>query len=125
MLASLAYGGNVEVLAMADQVLYDDGLVKLDRDGLTIRRYYFPLGTSKRIRYDQIRGVQMRHMGAFTGKGRLWGTGDFQHWFPWDSNRPRKDKALILDVGRRIRPVITPDDPDRVLAILQERTLRR
>jgi hypothetical protein len=43
---------------MMKQVLYDDSLVKLDLDGLTIRRYYFPLGTSKRIPYAQIKGVQ-------------------------------------------------------------------
>jgi hypothetical protein len=40
------------------QVLYDDSLVTLDSDGLTIWRYYFPLGTSKHIPYVQIKGVQ-------------------------------------------------------------------
>ena len=106
------------------QMLYDDGLVQLDSDGLTIRRYYFPLGTSKRIPYARIKGVQERHMGALTGKGRLWGSGDLRHWFPLDLRRPQKEKALVLDVGKSVSPVITPEDPDRVLALLQEHTSR-
>jgi hypothetical protein len=110
---------------MMKQVLHDDGLVKLDLDGLTIRRYYFPLGTSKRIPYARIKGVQERRMGALTGKGRLWGSGDLRHWFPLDPSRPQKEKALVLDVGKWVRPVITPEDPDRVLALLQEYTSGR
>ena len=107
---------------MMKQVLYDDGLVKLDLDGLTIRRYYFPLGMSKRIPYARIKGVQELHMGALTGKGRLWGSSDLRHWFPLDLRRPQKEKALLLEVGTWVRPVITPEDPERVLALLQERT---
>ncbi len=105
---------------MMKQALYDDGLVILDADGLTIRHYYFPLATSKRIPYARIKGVQEWRMGLLTGKGRLWGSGDFRHWVPLDLRRPQKQKALILDLGRWVRPVITPDDPDRVLALLEE-----
>ena len=50
-----AYDRKQEMLAVMKQALYDDGLVTLDADGLTIRRYYFPLGTSKRIPYVQIK----------------------------------------------------------------------
>ncbi|MGO8948612.1 MAG: hypothetical protein ACLQUY_13315 [Ktedonobacterales bacterium] len=106
-------------------VLYDDGLVQLDSSGLTIRRYYFPFGTSKHIPYAQIKGVhQWRMGGPGTFKGRLWGSGDFQTWAPLDLRRPWKEKALILDIGTSVRPVITPNDPDRVLALLQEQTAR-
>ncbi len=59
-------------------------------------------------------------MGTLTGKGRLWGSGDFRHWTPLDLCRPQKEKTLTLDLGTLIRPVITPDDLDRVLALLQE-----
>ena len=109
---------------MMKETLYDDGLVKLDSDGLTIRRYYFPIGTSKYIPYTRIKDVQERDMGLLTGKARIWGTGDFKHYSALDMNRFRKEKALILDLGKWFIPVITPDDPDRVLAILQERISR-
>src|SRR5262249_1744221 len=109
---------------MVRQVLYDDGLVKLDLDGLTIRRYYFPLGTSKRIPYARIKGVQERHMGALTAHAPLWGSSDLRHWFPLDLRRSQKEEALILEVGTWVSPVITPEDPERVLALLQEQTAR-
>ncbi|HZR42253.1 MAG TPA: hypothetical protein VFB12_19190 [Ktedonobacteraceae bacterium] len=105
------------------EILYDDGLIKLDSEGLTIRFYYFPLGTSKHIPYTRIKSVQERSMGPLTGKGRLWGSGDLQHWASLDLRRPQKEKLLILDVGTWVKPIITPDDPDRVLALLQERIL--
>jgi hypothetical protein len=88
-----------QVLAMTKEVLYDDGLVKLDLDGPTIQHYYFPLGRSKCIPYAQIKGMQERSMGALTDKGRLWGLGDLRHWFPLDMRRPQKAKTLILKVG--------------------------
>lgn len=99
---------------------YEDGRVSCDDRGVTIRGYYFPWG-SKRIRYGDIREVDRRQMGALTGKGRIWGTGDFRHWLNLDPGRPRKDVALVLDVGRRVIPVITPDDPDTVEALLRQR----
>ncbi len=73
------------------QMLYDDGLVQLDSDGLTIRRYYFPLGTSKRIPYARIKGVQERRMGAL--KGRLWGSGTGTHWIRADHRRGRHSSS--------------------------------
>jgi len=124
MMVRTQLGIKEEVSTAMKQDLYDDGLVQLDADGLTIRRYYFPLGTSKHILYAQIKGVQQLPMGLWTGKGRLWGSGDLRHWFPLDLRRPWKEKALILDIGTWVRPVITPDDPDQVLALLQERISR-
>jgi len=54
---------------VASTVLYDDGRCVLDEDGLTLRHYYFPFGTSKRIRYGQILDVSARSMTWLTGKG--------------------------------------------------------
>lgn len=105
------------------QVLCDDGLIELDPDGLTIRQYYFPFGTSKRIPYTRIKSVRERQMGPLTGKGRVWGSGDLRHWSPLDVHRSQKEKALILDIGVWFRPVITPNDPALVLAILREHML--
>jgi hypothetical protein len=107
----------------SERALYDDGRIELDQGGITIRRYYFPFGASKHIPYGRIRDVQERRLTATFGKGRLWGSGDLRHWVPLDLRRPWREKALVLTVGTWVQPVITPDDPDRVLAILRDRAL--
>jgi hypothetical protein len=75
------------------EALYEDAGLRLDADGITIRRYYFPCACPKRIGYP---GVRKIHRGI-------------------------KRTLLVLDVGRRVRPCITPDDPDRVVELLRDR----
>lgn len=53
--------------------LYEDAGLTLDEHGITIRRYYFPLGGHKRIAYTDIRGVKTEPMSWLSGKGRFWG----------------------------------------------------
>ena len=70
---------------------YDDGRVACTDDALVIRLYHFPFG-DKRIPH-------------------------FVHWANFDPDRPKKSVALIIGIsGRRMRPVITPDDPYAVAA---------
>ncbi|MEV8031526.1 hypothetical protein [Streptomyces sp. NPDC086182] len=100
---------------------YDDGGIRCDEQGLTIRRYY-PWGT-KWIPYTSIRGVTTLPLTGANSvrKWRIWGSGDLVHWWNLDARWPRKDMALVIDVGHRVRPTITPDDPDAVRRILAER----
>lgn len=104
-------------------MLYDDGRIACSPTSLLIRGY-FPWGGTKTIPYASIRSVTERQMGALTGRWRIWGTGDFVHWWNLDPTRPRKQVALEVDVGRRARPMITPDDPETVSRILTERLAR-
>jgi hypothetical protein len=108
----------------ANTAAYDDGAIACDGQGLVIRRYY-PWG-SKRIPYTVIRDVETLPLTGADAvrRWRLWGSGDFVHWWNLDPRRPRKDLALVIDVGRWIRPTITPDDPAAVTRILMERTGR-
>jgi len=48
------------------------------------------------------------------------GSGDFRHWFNLDRHRPDKQVGIALDLRTRWIPVITPDDPSRVVAALRE-----
>ena len=106
---------------MPGDVLYDDGGLLLDQSGVMIRHYYFPWAGPKRIRYGEIRGVDSRPMGWLTGKGRGWGSAHPRYWLPLDLRRPRKQTLLVLDVGRRVMPSVTPDDPDRVVDLIRAR----
>jgi hypothetical protein len=101
--------------------LYQDAGLTLDEDGITIRRYYFPFATPKRIAYSDIQGIKAKPMGWNSGKGRFWGASDPRYWFPLDTQRGKKQTLLILDVGRRVRPCITPEDPDKVIGLLKTR----
>lgn len=38
----------------------------------------------------------------------------------FDWHRPKKHVGLVLDLGKPVEPVITPDDPQRVVAVLRE-----
>jgi hypothetical protein len=103
------------------EALYEDAGLWLDADGITIRRYYFPLATPKRIAYTAIQGIKAESMSWSSGKGRFWGASDPRYWFPLDTRRGSKPILLILDVGRRVRPCITPENPDRVIELLRDR----
>ncbi|MBV8161300.1 MAG: hypothetical protein JO265_10290 [Acidimicrobiia bacterium] len=97
---------------------YDDGRIACDDTGLHIRWYY--LWGHKTIPYRAVRSVNTWPLTRVRGKWRLWGSGDLTHWYNLDPTRPSKETALELDTGGRIRPTITPDDPDAVLGILRE-----
>jgi hypothetical protein len=98
-------------------VLYDDGGIACDDTALRIHRYY-PWG-GKEIPYGSIRSVHKRPLGKVR-RWRLWGSGDFKHWWNLDLGRPHKEVALEIDVGRRIVPTITPDDVATVERIVAE-----
>lgn len=98
---------------------YRDRWIQATPEGIEIRGYYFPWGT-KRIPYDAIRSVRRVAIGALTGKARIWGTANPRYWASLDPGRPRKRVALILDLGRPVQPLLTPDDPDAFETALRE-----
>jgi hypothetical protein len=103
------------------ELLYEDPWIRCDATTLEIRAYYFPLATSKIVPYREIRAVTPIELTAWTGRWRIWGTSNPRLWWHLDWSRPRKQTALVLDVGRPVRPVITPADPDQVAAIIEQR----
>ena len=102
------------------QALYEDANLVLDEDGITIRRYYFPLSAPKRIAYNKIRGIKAKPM-SWARKRRFFGAADPRYRFPRDVHRASEQTLLILELGRWVRPCITPEDPARVIAVLRDR----
>lgn len=100
--------------------LYRDRWIECTEWELRVRGYYFPWGT-KRIPYSSIRSIRRVSMGFFTGKARIWGTSNFGYWASFDPRRPRKNFGLVLDLGRNVKPFITPDDASDVEAIVRQR----
>ena len=100
---------------------YDDGNLVCEHDRLTIRAYYFPFGT-KTIAYSQIQGLQRIEIsGIASGRWRIWGTGNPRYWANLDTRRPRKTVGFVVDLGRRISPIVTPDEPDAFESVLRDR----
>ena len=95
---------------------YQGPLILIQDGTLTIRRYYFPTG-AKRIPLTAITGVEQYAMTRWTGKWRIWGT-TLVRWFNCDAGRPHKQQAFVIDLGRRVKPVLTPDDPEAFRAAL-------
>ena len=100
---------------------YDDGTIVCGPTELEIHSYYFPFGT-KRVPYAQVRGLHRIEMtGVMSGKWRLWGTGNPRYWANLDWRRYTKSAGFVVDVGARISPIVTPDDPDAFEAVLRDR----
>ena len=96
---------------------YDDGLIACTGDELVIRRYTALL-RSRRIPYARMHKVTRVRLRTLQ-KWRIWGSGDLRHWFNFDRRRPSKEIALVLDLGERVKPTITPDDPQQVVGVLR------
>jgi hypothetical protein len=100
---------------------YDDGLIQLDRQAITLRRYHFPSGTSKVIPLRSVRGYQTESLGLVVNRFRIWGSSDLRRWLPLDVWRPIKSTLVTLDVaGARPSPACTPLRPKEFLAVLDE-----
>lgn len=99
-------------------VEYKDPRISCDAEGITIRKYAFPFG-DKRVSYDEVKSWVIYPMTAMKGKWRIWG-GDPTHWFHLDTSRPKKEKAIILDLGKMTKPVLTPDDVDAMVEVLRQ-----
>jgi hypothetical protein len=99
---------------------YDDGKIVCRANRLEIHSYYFPFGT-KSVSYTQIKGLQRIEIrGPFSGKWRIWGTGNPRYWANLDTKRPNKKAGFVVDLGRKVSPIITPDDPDAFETVLRE-----
>ena len=108
---------------MASTVEYRDRFIECTGDEIRVHGYYFSWGT-KHIAYANIRSLRRVEMGLTTGKGRIWGTANPRYWASFDPKRPAKKVALVLDLGRFVRPFLTPDDPDAVESIIEAHTAR-
>ena len=61
-------------------------------------------------------------MGLFSGRLRISGSKNFRDWFHYDSSRPIKKKAIVLETDFKIykRLWVTPEKHDRVLSLLKK-----
>jgi hypothetical protein len=103
---------------------YKDALIEIDDREIIFHRYYFPTGTKKRVLLSDIESIEVRQPSTFGGSYRLWGSGDLRTWYPFDGNRPTRDKIFRATLrGRRIRIGFTVERSGEVIQIFKERGL--
>ena len=56
----------------------------------------------KEVKIIHIKKISEKKMGAFSGKHRISGTGNFRDWFHFDVDRPKKEKAIVLETDFKI-----------------------
>jgi len=102
------------------EILYEDSQIAVYKELIFIKKYFFPLATSKTILFTEIERVTMNSSEGVTHR---WGLSAkyLNNWFPLDNNRKNKTKFIeIILKGRKTRPSFTPDDPDKVFSIIWE-----
>ncbi len=97
---------------------YADPRIEADAAGLRIKHYYLPFG-DKRVGWDALRSVGRVKIGPMRGRLRIWGTANPRYWANLDPGRPRKRTGFVLDLGRSVKPFVTPDDPESFEASLR------
>lgn len=104
---------------------YEDDVLVLDPEGITIKDYWYP-GNKRTIAYSSIRDVSSIELGLLTGRHRLVGLGFRRprHFFHWDRQRSSKSQAISLDLGGFFHVVVTPDDHNAALAVIDEHRLK-
>jgi hypothetical protein len=106
---------------VSEDETYSDRWIECSSSGVQIRGYYFPWG-AKHIAYEKIRSVRRVGTSALRGQWRIWGTANLKYWASFDPKRPSKHVAFTLDLGHRVQPFVTPEDPDSFERVLKARS---
>jgi hypothetical protein len=104
-------------------ILYRDGMVTLDNEGVVVSGYYLPFGRH-RIPYDRIRAVTEHPLTSgreFRLHGFVWP----RYWYHRDARRSERGVGLELQTDTLLWPVLTPKDVDAVKELIGEQLERR
>lgn len=77
------------------EVRYADALVSISEGSILFENYYYPFG-SKTFPVGNIKEVIYYQPRWWSGKWRIYGSGDFKTWCPFDWGRPSRDTMFIL-----------------------------
>ncbi|MBV9488913.1 MAG: hypothetical protein JO069_04205 [Verrucomicrobia bacterium] len=104
---------------MPQSPLYEDTLVVLTSDSLLIKGYYFPTRAPKRVALAEVQRIEILRPSLWTGRFRLWGSGDLTTFFPLDLGRPKRDRIFLLTQRhKRVRIGFTVEHSGPFIAAL-------
>lgn len=106
------------------KILYQDNLVKINDDSITLNKFYFPTLSQKVILFSDIDKIEVRKPTIWSGKWRIHGTRNFRTWYPYDSSRPKRDRIFIVRYKNKwIQSGFTVENSAEVESILREKKL--
>lgn len=104
-------------------MLYQDSFVSMSEQDITIKWYYFPIG-SKTVALSDIERVEARSSSLVNGKWRIWGTGSPRVWYALDLKRPSRSKVFRAKIkGKAVDIGFSAERPDELSNILESKGL--
>jgi hypothetical protein len=109
---------------MMKKLLYQDNLVDIYEDSITLKKYYFPSLSPKVIPFRSIEIIEVRKPTLWLGKWRIQGTGNFKTWYPFDPSRPKRDKIFFIRYKNKwMQSGFTVENSTKVESILKDKSL--
>src|SRR5215813_8219262 len=99
--------------------LHEDSLVALTSDSLLLKRYYFPTLKPKFVSLAEVQRIEILCPNIWTGRFRLWGSGDLRTFFPLDLGRPKRDRIFLMTQrGKHVRTGFTVENSELFIAAI-------
>lgn len=109
---------------MNETILYQDKLVEITDISITLKKYYFPSFKEKKIILSDIKNIEILTPTLTNGKWRIHGSGNLKTWFPYDIERPKRDKIFLISFKNKwIKNGFTVEDSSAVQKILAEKRI--
>lgn len=104
-----------------EKTIYTDSLVEITEYSILFRNYYIFRG-SKKVRFADIKSLEILKPTVMNGKWRIHGTGNFKTWFPRDLKRPFRDTIFRITLHNRWWCIgFTVENPAEVKKIFEEK----
>jgi hypothetical protein len=104
---------------MSKTPLYNDKHIQIFEDKIRFKSWVLPWG-KKDVKISHIKKISERNLGL-SGRLRVSGSNNFRDWFHYDSSRPTKKKAIVLETDFKIykRLWVTPERHAEALQVLR------
>jgi hypothetical protein len=90
--------------------------VDVSDEEMIIKKFYFPIPFSKKIKINQIESISIQNPELLNGKLRIWGSGDLKTWFPLDFGRSKRNKIFIIKTkGNQFKIGLTVNNPEEFI----------
>jgi hypothetical protein len=110
---------------MQNDLIYSDKLVDVNDKGIRLKKYYFPLGQAKFVKFQDILRMEKRQPTLANGKWRYWGSGDFVTWFPLDWNRSGRDLIFFIKMSTQSTRIgFTVEDSKAFIEAIESKGIR-